>query len=255
MRSGASAHPPPVSRCPPTAASTRSPRASGWWDSTPTRPARRSSCACRAATTCSTPARRLPRSSSRASTSTVRARPCRRFPGCFAASSSRAARRRDRLRRLRPPSHRGRGDAGGARASSGRRRLIAVFQPHLYSRTKALARRLRRARSPRPTRSRVLDVYPAREEPVGELAGVSGLDVAARRRRPRRRAAGVVAAGRRARPSASSPRGCGEGDLLVTIGAGDIYRLARPARGEWRVGRPDERDPRRRSSATIRSRG
>ena len=29
---------PPASRCPPTAASTRSPRASGWWASTPTRP-------------------------------------------------------------------------------------------------------------------------------------------------------------------------------------------------------------------------
>ena len=56
-------------------------------------------------------------------------------------------------------------------------RLIAVFQPHLYSRTKALAEEFGAALA-LADEVAVLDVYPAREQPVGELAGVSGLRVA-----------------------------------------------------------------------------
>ncbi|MGZ5333045.1 MAG: UDP-N-acetylmuramate--L-alanine ligase, partial [Solirubrobacterales bacterium] len=71
----------------------------------------------------------------------------------------------------------------------------------------------------------VLDVYAAREQPVGELAGVSGLDVA--------RAAADRSGGRpvwwlpnaELAASALAPR-LGEGDLLITLGAGDIFRLA-----------------------------
>ena len=55
--------------------------------------------------------------------------------------------------------------------------LIAVFQPHLYSRTKALGEEFGAALA-LADEVVVLDVYPAREEPVGELAGVSGLRVA-----------------------------------------------------------------------------
>jgi UDP-N-acetylmuramate--alanine ligase len=104
------------------------------------------------------------------------------------------------------------------------KRLIAVFQPHLYSRTKALAPRFGRALAAADEIA-VLDVYPAREEPVGELAGVSGLDVA---RSAADHAGGkpvwwLVDAGRAERALAPRLR---EGDLLVTIGAGDIYRLA-----------------------------
>jgi len=106
----------------------------------------------------------------------------------------------------------------------GPRRLIAVFQPHLYSRTKALAGGFGRALAAADEIA-VLDVYAAREEPVGPLAGVSGLDVA--------RAAADHAGGRpvwwlvdaKRAERALGPR-LREGDLLVTIGAGDIYRLA-----------------------------
>ena len=59
----------------------------------------------------------------------------------------------------------------------GPERLIAVFQPHLYSRTKAFAEEFGAALA-LADEAVVLDVYPAREEPVGELAGVSGLHVA-----------------------------------------------------------------------------
>ncbi len=56
-------------------------------------------------------------------------------------------------------------------------RLIAIFQPHLYSRTQALAERFGAALAAADAVG-VLDVYAAREQPVGELEGVSGLDVA-----------------------------------------------------------------------------
>jgi UDP-N-acetylmuramate--alanine ligase len=104
------------------------------------------------------------------------------------------------------------------------RRLIAAFQPHLYSRTKALAAELGAALAAADEVA-VLDVYPAREEPVGPLAGVSGLMVAS--------AAADHARGRpvwwlptaEAAAQALGPRLEG-GDVLITIGAGDIYKLA-----------------------------
>jgi UDP-N-acetylmuramate--alanine ligase len=102
-------------------------------------------------------------------------------------------------------------------------RLIAAFQPHLYSRTRAFAEQFGAALS-LADEVAVLDVYPAREEPVGELAGVSGLDVA--------RATADRIGGRRvlwtpslkAARSALEPR-LGSGDVLVTIGAGDVFEL------------------------------
>jgi len=103
-------------------------------------------------------------------------------------------------------------------------RLFAIFQPHLYSRTKAFAEQFGAALALADTVA-VLDVYPAREEPVGELAGVSGLDVA--------RAAADRGTGR---PVLWTPtleaaerafaRRLGEGDTLVTIGAGDVFKVA-----------------------------
>jgi UDP-N-acetylmuramate--alanine ligase len=106
----------------------------------------------------------------------------------------------------------------------GPRRLIAAFQPHLYSRTKALATEFGAALATADEVA-VLDVYPAREEPVGPLAGVSGLMVAS--------AAADHGGGRpvwwlpdaELAAQALGPR-LGEGDVLITLGAGDIYRLA-----------------------------
>ena len=104
------------------------------------------------------------------------------------------------------------------------RRLIAVFQPHIYSRTKALAGRFGAALAAADAVG-VLDVYAAREQPVGELAGVSGLDVA--------RAAADRSGGRPVWWLRDTETALGrlrghlrDGDLLVTIGAGDVYELA-----------------------------
>lgn len=112
----------------------------------------------------------------------------------------------------------------GALREQGPRRLLAAFQPHLYSRTRALAEELGAALA-LADEAAVLDVYPAREEPVGELAGVSGLDVA--------RAAADRMGGRpvlwtptmEAARAALLPR-LRPGATLVTIGAGDVFRLA-----------------------------
>lgn len=103
-------------------------------------------------------------------------------------------------------------------------RLIAVFQPHLYSRTKALARRFGRALAGADEIG-VLDVYPARELPVGELAGVSGLAIAAAAAdaAPGRRVSWLVDVESAERRLAGDLR---DGDVLVTLGAGDVFRLA-----------------------------
>jgi UDP-N-acetylmuramate--alanine ligase len=108
--------------------------------------------------------------------------------------------------------------------------LTAVFQPHLYSRTKALGEEFGAALA-LADEVAVLDVYPAREEPVGELAGVSGLRVAqaAAERMGGRPVWWLPEAGaaRRAlaeRIDRSSARGDRD-EVLVTLGAGDIFRL------------------------------
>ncbi len=112
----------------------------------------------------------------------------------------------------------------------GPERLIAVFQPHLYSRTKALSEEFGAALA-LADEAAVLDVYAAREEPVGDLAGVSGLGVA--------RAAAERMEGKPVwwLPDAEQARRAladlldrnlavaGE-RVLVTIGAGDVFKLA-----------------------------
>jgi UDP-N-acetylmuramate--alanine ligase len=106
----------------------------------------------------------------------------------------------------------------------GPERLIAVFQPHLYSRTKVFAERFGAALA-LADQVAVLDVYPAREEPVGELAGVSGLAVA-RAAADRMRGKRVIWSPDAEAASRALAPELGEGDLLVTIGAGDVFRLA-----------------------------
>jgi UDP-N-acetylmuramate--alanine ligase len=109
-------------------------------------------------------------------------------------------------------------------------RLLAVFQPHLYSRTKALATEFGAALA-LADEAFVLDVYPAREEPVGDLAGVSGLQVA--QAAATRMGGGPVwwlptadlAERALAERLDRDRRLYGEGTVLVTIGAGDVFRI------------------------------
>jgi UDP-N-acetylmuramate--alanine ligase len=107
--------------------------------------------------------------------------------------------------------------------------LIAVFQPHLYSRTRALGEEFGAALA-MADEVVVLDVYPAREQPVGELAGVSGLRVA---RAAAERMGGRpvwwlpdAAVARRAMAERlDRTQAIADGTVLVTIGAGDVFKL------------------------------
>ena len=109
-------------------------------------------------------------------------------------------------------------------AAEGERRLVACFQPHLYSRTQALAREFGRALALADAVV-VVDVYPARER-AEDFPGVTGLLVA--------QAAADAAGGRPVwwLPGLEGARAMlearlGERDLLVTLGAGDVDRIAR----------------------------
>jgi UDP-N-acetylmuramate--alanine ligase len=111
----------------------------------------------------------------------------------------------------------------GAR-TQGPRRLVAVFQPHLYSRTQRLAREFGAALA-RADVAAVLDVYPARER-AEDFPGVSGLLVA--------EATADAAHGRTvlwlpsfdvAEPVLRSL--LREGDLCLVLGAGDVDELGR----------------------------
>jgi UDP-N-acetylmuramate--alanine ligase len=103
-------------------------------------------------------------------------------------------------------------------------RLIAVFQPHLYSRTALLAREFGLALAGADV-ALVLDVYPARER-ASEHPGVSGLMIAER--------TADAAAGRPVYwlPRFEDAEGplralLGGGDVCMVMGAGDVDRLAR----------------------------
>lgn len=104
------------------------------------------------------------------------------------------------------------------------RRLVAVFQPHLYSRTAALWRQFGAALALADLPA-VLDVYPARER-AEDWPGVSGRQVA--------EAAADAAGGREVLWLPTLADGervlhgrLREGDLCVLLGAGDVDSLGR----------------------------
>jgi UDP-N-acetylmuramate--alanine ligase len=98
---------------------------------------------------------------------------------------------------------------------SGNGRSLVVFQPHLYSRTKAFAAEFGRALDA-ADEVFVLDVYGAREQP---LAGVSGASVAEHVRAPVHYIPDFSAVAEQV-AAAAAP-----GDVIVTMGAGDVTML------------------------------
>ena len=112
-------------------------------------------------------------------------------------------------------------------------RLIACFQPHLFSRTRELARQFGQALALADLVV-VLDVYPARER-AQDHPGVSGLTVA--------RTVADAAAGRPVwwvpdigDAAAALAAELGEGDVLLSLGAGDVDRLAAALAGDEPAG-------------------
>src|SRR5436190_1604003 len=105
----------------------------------------------------------------------------------------------------------------------GAERVVAVFQPHLYSRTQHLATQFGEALA-LADEAIVVDIYPARER-ADDYPGVSGYLVAAQ-----------AAQAAHGRPVSWTPsmdeaaalleRQLADGDVLLTLGAGDIDSLA-----------------------------
>jgi UDP-N-acetylmuramate--alanine ligase len=101
----------------------------------------------------------------------------------------------------------------------GARRVLVLFQPHLYSRTRHLAREFGRALAAADVVA-VTDVYGAREQPVNGVSGKLVVDAASDAR-----------AGMRIGWMPSAEQGAGwlarlarRGDVVLTIGAGDVDR-------------------------------
>jgi UDP-N-acetylmuramate--alanine ligase len=99
----------------------------------------------------------------------------------------------------------------------GRGRAIAVFQPHLYSRTETFATEFAASLSA-ADEVFVLDVYAAREQP---LAGVSGATIADAVTAPVTYVADFSAVAARVAASVAP------GDVVVTMGAGDVTLLGK----------------------------
>jgi UDP-N-acetylmuramate--alanine ligase len=107
-----------------------------------------------------------------------------------------------------------------ARQAFPQSRIIAVFQPHLFSRTRDLAAEFGRALLA-ANFVLVTDIYPSREQP---LPGVDATLVVEAARDAGHRHVEYRGDWRQA-PEVLAGE-VGAGDVLLTMGAGDIYRLA-----------------------------
>lgn len=128
----------------------------------------------------------------------------------------------------------------GARAAWPGRRLVAVFQPHLYTRTRDFAGEFGVALSSADLVF-VTDVYPAREQPIEGVSGRLVSEAARKAGAPMTYLPDETADGREAADVVGAA--LRPGDMLVTLGAGDIGELARrlaarsaDAGGRGRVG-------------------
>jgi UDP-N-acetylmuramate--alanine ligase len=106
-----------------------------------------------------------------------------------------------------------------ARAEAGDGRLGVLFQPHLYSRTRHLAREFARALAAADAVC-VAEIYPAREDPVAGVSGKLIVDALSEIRPGMPIAwAPKLEDGARFLEGWAKP-----GDLVLTIGAGDVDR-------------------------------
>jgi UDP-N-acetylmuramate--alanine ligase len=107
-----------------------------------------------------------------------------------------------------------------ARQSYPEARLVAVFQPHLYSRTRLMGDAMGIGLAMADL-ALVTDVYAAREAPI---AGVSGKQVLKAARRAGAEAEWVP---RRDELTARLAEVVADGDVVLTLGAGDITEVGR----------------------------
>jgi len=118
----------------------------------------------------------------------------------------------------------------GARQAYPARRLVAVFQPHLFSRTRDHGSAMGRALAAADL-AVVTEIYPAREAPIPGVSGKSVVDAA-------------IAAGAKAEwvPSRAAlvetlARLATDGDLVLTMGAGDVTQVGPALLDRLKAGR------------------
>jgi UDP-N-acetylmuramate--alanine ligase len=119
-----------------------------------------------------------------------------------------------------------------ARTVVGDGRIIAVHQPHLYSRTRLFAREFAETLEQYADETVVLDVYGAREDPE---PGVTGALVADRFAHPEH-VAFIADWQQAADHTAQIAR---EGDFVITLGCGDVYRIVPQLLDSLRREHPD----------------
>jgi UDP-N-acetylmuramate--alanine ligase len=119
-----------------------------------------------------------------------------------------------------------------ARTVVGDGRIIAVHQPHLYSRTRLFAKEFAETLETYADETVVLDVYGAREDPE---PGVTGALVAERFEHPERVA--FIADWQQA--ADHTARIAREGDFVITLGCGDVYRIVPQLLDSLRREHPD----------------
>ncbi|MFE6966085.1 UDP-N-acetylmuramate--L-alanine ligase [Agromyces sp. NPDC057679] len=105
-----------------------------------------------------------------------------------------------------------------ARTVVGEGRIIAVHQPHTYSRTQAFAKEFAEVLEEFADETVVLDVYGAREDPV---PGVTGALVSERFAD----ASHVAFVPDWQEAADHTARIAREGDFVITLGCGDVYRI------------------------------
>lgn len=109
-------------------------------------------------------------------------------------------------------------DLEAIRGGAGEGRVLVVFQPHLFSRTQELGTEMGEALALADA-SVVLDIYPAREDPVPGITSDLVIDAA------RRRGADVTAEHDRSAVPGLIAGMAKPGDLVLTMGAGDVTDL------------------------------
>ncbi|MGV9877840.1 UDP-N-acetylmuramate--L-alanine ligase [Streptomyces sp. NPDC003006] len=109
-------------------------------------------------------------------------------------------------------------DLEAMRSAAGDARILVLFQPHLFSRTQELGTEMGQALALADS-SVVLDIYPAREDPIPGVTSALIIDAA------REAGAEVVAASDKAAAVAAVAGMAKPGDLVLTMGAGDVTDL------------------------------
>ncbi|MGY0057586.1 UDP-N-acetylmuramate--L-alanine ligase [Streptomyces sp. LZ34] len=109
-------------------------------------------------------------------------------------------------------------DLEAIRGGAGDGRVLVVFQPHLFSRTRELGAEMGEALALADA-SVVLDIYPAREDPVPGITSALIIDAAARH------GADVTAEHDRTAIPELIAGMAKPGDLVLTMGAGDVTDL------------------------------